>query len=392
MAAHSPDRPDLAERYAEEIRALAAARLRVACWLAITLVPVFVALDWVLYSEVIGLFAIVRSVMVGINLVALLALDTRAGRRHIVPLSLVEFLQIGFGIVLMTALGGGASSPYYNGVNLVMFAAAVLMPWELPISITCCTVLVVAYVLSCVVWTGVADAHVFIGNLFFLSSTALITVVSHGVAAGARRREFLQRVALEEAGLHRDHFLANVTHELRTPLAAILGFCEMLSDYTPDATETQRGWLGRIRENALTLLRLIVQLLDFSKIEAGALELVQERVHIHAIVAKVALGDTTSAKEAPEVDAAGDGVRDAAGGVRELLRGVGWLLCVHQSLPTREVGLRGWQRLSRRSAAERESHQESEDARKLHGANPTLAECGPPKAVFCGRPQRVICR
>ncbi len=288
MAAHSPDRPDLAERYAEEIRALAAARLRVACWLAITLVPVFVALDWVLYSEVIGLFAIVRSVMVGINLVALLALDTRAGRRHIVPLSLVEFLQIGFGIVLMTALGGGASSPYYNGVNLVMFAAAVLMPWELPISITCCTVLVVAYVLSCVVWTGVADAHVFIGNLFFLSSTALITVVSHGVAAGARRREFLQRVALEEAGLHRDHFLANVTHELRTPLAAILGFCEMLSDYTPDATETQRGWLGRIHENALTLLRLIVQLLDFSKIEAGALELVHERVHIHAIVAKVA--------------------------------------------------------------------------------------------------------
>jgi hypothetical protein len=115
------------------------------------------------------------------------------------------FVQIGLGIVVLTALGGGGASPYYAGVNLVMLAAAALTPWELSVSIDCCAMLVVAYVLACALWAGTADARVFTGNLFFLCSTALITVVSHGVGAAARR-EFLQRVALEDAGRHRDRF------------------------------------------------------------------------------------------------------------------------------------------------------------------------------------------
>jgi signal transduction histidine kinase len=282
------DRADLADRYADETRVLLTARLRVCCVLGVTLVPVFLALDWIVYPEHLAAFAVIRVAMVAGNVVALLALSTRAGTRHVLPLTFFVFVQTGLGIVAMTALGGGGASPYYAGVNLVMLAAAVLMPWELPVSIGCCAVLVVAYVAACALWAGTADARVFTGNLFFLCSTALITVVSHGVGAAAHRREFLQRVALAEAGRHRDHFLANVTHELRTPLAAILGFCEMLTDYTADATSTQLGWLARIRENALALYRLIVQVLDFSKIEAGALELVYEQVHVHAIVAKVA--------------------------------------------------------------------------------------------------------
>jgi signal transduction histidine kinase len=95
-------------------------------------------------------------------------------------------------------------------------------------------------------------------------------------------------LALEEAGRHRDAFLANVTHELRTPLAAILGFAEMLVDYMDGATVEQRAWLARIQENALTLYRLIVQILDFSKVEAGALELARDPMDLSSIVSKVA--------------------------------------------------------------------------------------------------------
>ncbi len=285
---HFADRPDLADRYADETRALLTTRLRVCCLLGVTLVPVFLALDWIVYPQRLVAFVTIRVAIVAGNVVALLALWTRAGARHVLPLTFFVFVQTGLGIVAMTALGGGGASPYYAGVNLVMLAAAVLVAWELPVSIACCTTLVVAYVLACALWAGTADARVFTGNLFFLCSTAIITVVSHGVGAGARRREFLQRVALEDAGRHREHFLANVTHELRTPLAAILGFCEMLSDYSTDTTTMQLAWLGRIRENALTLYRLIVQLLDFSKIEAGALDVAYEHVHLQAIVAKVA--------------------------------------------------------------------------------------------------------
>lgn len=282
------DQPTLASRYGDEARALVAARLRVCCRLALPLIPIFLALDGVLHPQLLPVFAIIRATMLASAVLVLLALRRERGARHATALSLGTFLNTGLGIVLMTAFNGGGSSPYYAGVNLVMLAAAVLMPWELPISITCCATLVVAYAVSCVTWGGVPDPRVFVGNLFFLCATAVITVVSHVVGAAARRREFLQRLALEEAGRHRDQFLANVTHELRTPLAAILGFSEMLADYTPDATGAERAWLARIRENALTLYRLIVQLLDFSKIEAGSMEVERGPVRIDEIAAKVA--------------------------------------------------------------------------------------------------------
>jgi len=164
----------------------------------------------------------------------------------------------------------------------------VLFPWDTALSLTSAALLIGSYVLVCIVWGGIPDGALFAQNLFFLGSTALIMVVSHRATRRAYEHEFLQRLALEEAGRHRDEFLANITHELRTPLAAILGFAEMLVDYLDNATPEQRGWLARIHENALTLYRLIIQLLDFSKIEAGALPLAREPVSLTTIVTKVA--------------------------------------------------------------------------------------------------------
>src|SRR5262249_32268323 len=162
---------------------------------------------------------------------------------------------------------GGASSGYYAGINLVMLAAAVLLPWGTGLSLAAAAALIGSYVAVCARWGGVPDGATFAQDLFFLGSTAGIMVVSHRAARHAHPRELLQRLELEDAGRHRDEFLANITHELRTPLAAILGFAEMLIDYCDNATAEQRGWLARIQENALTLYRLIIQLLDFSKIE-----------------------------------------------------------------------------------------------------------------------------
>ena len=281
-------RPTLAARFARESWRLTASRLRASCWLALVLVPFFGALDLILHPGLIRTFIPIRIAMMLNALAVLLLLRTARGKRWASALSFFTFVTTGSGIVLMTVFNGGGSSPYYAGINLVVLAAAVLMPWSAGLSIACCVTLIAAYAGSCVVWSGIPDARIFGSNLFFLVSTALIAVVSHHLAAAARRHEFLQRVALEEAGRHRDEFLANVTHELRTPLAAILGFCEMLADFMPDATGEHRGWLARIRDNALTLYRLIVQILDFSKIEAGAMRLARERFTLDGIVSKVA--------------------------------------------------------------------------------------------------------
>jgi signal transduction histidine kinase len=282
------ERPPADERYAGEHRAHMLERLRLMCWIALVLVPLFFALDLLMHAQVVRELLAIRSLMVLCCAASLVLLQTDVGRRSVGALSFFMVWQAGFGVALMTGLDGGGSSGYYAGINLVMLGAAVLLPWSASFSAAAASALIGSYVAVCALWGGIPDVATFVQNLFFLGSTALIMVVSHHMTDRARRHELQQRVALEESGRHRDAFLANITHELRTPLAAILGFTEMLVDYMDGATVEQRAWLARIHENSLTLYRLIVQLLDFSKMEAGALELARDPVILPTIVQKVA--------------------------------------------------------------------------------------------------------
>lgn len=69
----------------------------------------------------------------------------------------------------------------------------------------------------------------------------------------------------------KSRFLANVSHEIRTPINGILGLTEMMA--TTSLTETQVEFCEVIHKNADSLIRIINDLLDLSKIEAGDLEL-----------------------------------------------------------------------------------------------------------------------
>lgn len=83
-------------------------------------------------------------------------------------------------------------------------------------------------------------------------------------------------VALFESNRLKSEFLANVTHELRTPLVSIIGFAELLRD-AADGKVIDKQRLARYSENILTsgrsLLEIINDLLDLAKIEAGKLDL-----------------------------------------------------------------------------------------------------------------------
>ena len=83
-------------------------------------------------------------------------------------------------------------------------------------------------------------------------------------------------VALFEANRLKSQFLANVTHELRTPLVSIIGFAELIAD-ARDNPDTDRTRLARYSKNILVsgrnLLEIINDLLDLAKIEAGKMEL-----------------------------------------------------------------------------------------------------------------------
>lgn len=77
--------------------------------------------------------------------------------------------------------------------------------------------------------------------------------------------------AAESASRARTEFLANIGHEIRTPVHAVLGMIELLLE--TDLTTSQRARVNMIRFAADALLALLNDILDFSKIEAGRLDL-----------------------------------------------------------------------------------------------------------------------
>lgn len=91
------------------------------------------------------------------------------------------------------------------------------------------------------------------------------------------------RIQAEEANQAKDRFIAMVSHELRNPLHAVLGWVTLLSSGKLDAAAQARA-IEAIERNARIQARLIDDLLDIGRIVAGNLRLDLQPVDLAAIV------------------------------------------------------------------------------------------------------------
>ena len=93
---------------------------------------------------------------------------------------------------------------------------------------------------------------------------------------------------LVRASQFKSEFLAKMSHQLRTPLTAIIGFCEVLlggldGELKPEQTED----ITQIHTSSAVLLELINDILDLSKIEAGKIEVAISDVDLQDVVDQV---------------------------------------------------------------------------------------------------------
>lgn len=95
----------------------------------------------------------------------------------------------------------------------------------------------------------------------------------------------------------RRDFVANVSHELKTPLTSIAGYAETLVGETPDAATTRR-FLEVILGNARRMQRLVDDLLDLSRIESGGWTPAPEAVDLADTAAEVFEGFADRARTA----------------------------------------------------------------------------------------------
>jgi PAS domain S-box-containing protein len=101
--------------------------------------------------------------------------------------------------------------------------------------------------------------------------------------SAARAEAEAARAEAEAANRTKDEFLAIVSHELRSPLNAILGYNRMLREMPPDAEQLKQS-CDIIERNARTQLQLIEDLLDTARIVSGKLRLESRKLDINPVL------------------------------------------------------------------------------------------------------------
>lgn len=141
----------------------------------------------------------------------------------------------------------------------------------------------------------------------------LVSVAQHCAQALDRARLYeaaqKARGEAESANRLKDEFVSIVSHELRSPLNAILGWTAMLRRGDLEPTLVRRA-LQSVHDNAARQARLIEELLDFSRVSSGRLALVKEDIDLRELLRGVV--------EAQIPDAAAKGVTMALGQTPDL--------------------------------------------------------------------------
>ncbi len=88
----------------------------------------------------------------------------------------------------------------------------------------------------------------------------------------------------EKASLAKSNFLSSMSHELRSPLNAILGFAQLMESDSPPPTAGQKASIDQILQAGWYLLELINEILDLAVIESGMLTLTLEPVSLAEVI------------------------------------------------------------------------------------------------------------
>ncbi|EKD26935.1 MAG: hypothetical protein ACD_79C00965G0003 [uncultured bacterium] len=100
---------------------------------------------------------------------------------------------------------------------------------------------------------------------------------------------------IKESNKIKYEFLANITHELRTPMNGIIGMTELV--LSMDLADEQMEYLNLAKTSAYQLLDIINDILDFSKIQAGKLKLEQSHFDIKELIYNITLPLSEKAKQ-----------------------------------------------------------------------------------------------
>ncbi|CAI4030990.1 membrane protein of unknown function [Nitrospira tepida] len=296
--------------YEEWRHTFARDRLRTLYYLGLVANPVFLLSDLLFYRDhwptLLTLRVLLQTGLLGMFL---LFVRRRTAVNPRVPL-IAWVVIANVCVAHMTVSLGGFPSPYYSGLNLVLLAAAVIVPFSWLSHLS-------AQIVTLVYYYGInflgplppgAEAAA-VQNSFFLVWTCVACLFSVSLYEKLQAAEFQARLserrAREELEIsHRklleldrlkDQFFANISHEFRTPLTVSLGAFRALSksSLSPETLAVVQSGL----RNTSRLLFLINELLELARFESGRANLRTVCVDLVSLVKNVAANFESSERQ-----------------------------------------------------------------------------------------------
>lgn len=222
------------------------------------------------------------------------------------PLALTSIQNLIFCIFWGSYHYGGMSSPILPWLITVPLLAFFYLPWPRTRIVVSCLIvanLIAFYfiytsygfpetvggaslVVLGLVSTFCAGVYVSMMALYYSSIVTSQAELEHEVELHrvTERQLRLATEAVERATRAKSEFLARMSHELRNPLNAIIGYSELLIESSPrDGSQSVQD-LESIKDAGHRLLKIVNDLLDLSKLEAGKMELHMDEFAIADLV------------------------------------------------------------------------------------------------------------
>ncbi|MCK5148232.1 response regulator [bacterium] len=127
----------------------------------------------------------------------------------------------------------------------------------------------------------------------FLGVIGISQDITERVASEKEMKRAMQ--AAENANRAKSEFLANISHELRTPMNGIIGLTELATDCIEDPEVIH--YLQLVSQSADSLMQILNDLLDFSKIEAGKMEIEEVQINFKTFATELYRSHESAAKE-----------------------------------------------------------------------------------------------
>lgn len=135
----------------------------------------------------------------------------------------------------------------------------------------------------------------FSGVLFGESAITIVGLLGGITASTGLSRSLRSRKPIETTPLATSQrLLTHVSHEIRTPIASILGFAELLEDATP---ENRTSYRRTIERNGEHVLRLLDDILDHARIEAGVFAVRSTPTNMISLASEISDTFTQQAKQ-----------------------------------------------------------------------------------------------